>query len=327
MPERVENDLNAVPRGRADSVRLAARVAVTVALLAFVLWRLDLHALAASLSGLSPAWVAATFAVIYAAILVSVWKWGAILARRGLRSPFGALFRLYMIGQFFNNVLPTTIGGDVVRAWEHSKNSGTVAGSAASVVSERLVAGVAQGVATVIALTLLPPSPLLWALALGFLVIDVAFAGLFAVPRVAEGVTLSVLGSRFAGASDVVVETVREVRETLRDPWVIVRVGLLSLLFQVCVAGVNYCIFHAMGLSVTLAQCLVFTPMIFTVTPLPISVAGFGVREASYIFFFGQAGVPAPAAVAASLLFFALVAVASLPGAPLFALAKRGEAT
>lgn len=313
--------------GRSGEPRWVARGAVTVALLAFVLWRLDLSALADAFARLSWPWIVATVAIIYAAIAVSAWKWGEILSRRGLPARFGPLLRFYMIGQFFNNVLPTTIGGDVVRAWAHARVSGSAARSAASVVSERLIAGVAQGVATLLALAFVTSTPLLVWIAVGFLVLDVAFTALFAAPRVAEALVRSVLGARFAGAAGVVVATVREVRETLRDPWVIVRVGLLSLLFQVCVSGVNYGIFHGMGIPVSLAQCIVFTPMIFTVTPLPISVAGFGVREAAYMYFFAQAGVPGPAAVAASFLFFALVAVASLPGAPLFALARRGEAS
>jgi uncharacterized protein (TIRG00374 family) len=308
----------------ADARRVAARAVVTLALLAFVLWRLDLRALAGAVSGLAWPWVLATFAVIYAAIGVSTWKWGAILARRGLPAGFPALLRLYMIGQFFNNVLPTTIGGDVVRSWEHAKASGSVPGSAGSVVSERLIAGVAQGAASLVALAFVSASPVIVRFAVGFLALDAAFIALFAVPKVAEGIVRPVLGRRFAGTADVVTQTVAEVGETLRDPWLVVRVGLLSLVFQICVAGVNYCIFRAMGVPVTLGQCVVFTPMIFTVTPLPISIAGFGVREASYVFFFGQAGVSASAAVAASFLFFGTVAVASLPGAPVWALARRG---
>ncbi|HET7824150.1 MAG TPA: hypothetical protein VFK90_02410, partial [Anaeromyxobacter sp.] len=73
------------------------------------------------------------------------------------------------------------------------------------------------------------------------------------------------------------------------------------------------------------ARCVVYTPMIFTVTMLPVSLSGFGVREAAYVWFFGQAGVGPADAVAASLLFFAAVALASLPGAPLFALGRRRE--
>lgn len=311
------------PSGPSEALRWTARMAVTAVLLAFVLWKLDLHAVSTAVSTLSLPWLLATFLVVYAAIAVSAWKWGAILARRGLPARYWPLLRFYMVGQFFNNVLPTTIGGDVVRAWAYAKKSGSVPGSVGSVVSERLIAGVAQGVATIVALLFVTRTPTLVGLAVAFLVVDIAFAALFAAPKFAEGIVRSVLGRRFAGAADAVVDSVREVHETLRDPWALVRVGLLSLLFQVCVAGVNFCIFRGMGLPVSLAQCLVLTPMVFTVTPLPISVAGFGVREAAYLYFFAQAGVPGPAAVAASFLFFAIVAVASLPGAPLFVVARR----
>jgi uncharacterized membrane protein YbhN (UPF0104 family) len=62
--------------------------------------------------------------------------------------------------------------------------------------------------------------------------------------------------------------------------------------------------------------------MIFTVAMLPISISGLGVREAAYWYFFSRIGVSEGDAVAASLLFFVLVAVSSLPGAPLFVFRK-----
>jgi uncharacterized membrane protein YbhN (UPF0104 family) len=63
--------------------------------------------------------------------------------------------------------------------------------------------------------------------------------------------------------------------------------------------------------------------MIFALTMLPVSLSGLGVREAAYVFFFGQAGVARPDAIAASLLFFVVVGIGSLPGAALFALGRR----
>jgi len=78
-----------------------------------------------------------------------------------------------------------------------------------------------------------------------------------------------------------------------------------------------------MGVHVGLARCLVYTPMIFTVTMLPISLSGLGVREAAYWFFFAQAGVGQGECVGASLAFFVTVGLCSLPGAALFALSRR----
>ena len=228
-----------------------------------------------------------------------------------------------MVGQFFNNLLPTSIGGDVVRAWEHSKDTGDVPLSAGSVVSERLIAGVVQGITSVLALVLIPFNPIVATLAVAFLVLDVAFAGLCVLPRFGEAIVRSVLGERFANTADVVSATIAEVRATLGDPSALLRVGVLSMAFQACVAGVNVCLLAALGHPVSLGASLVYTPMIFTLTPLPISISGFGVREASYWYFFGLAGVSKTDAIAASLLFFVAVALFSLPGAPLYFFGRR----
>ena len=56
---------------------------------------------------------------------------------------------------------------------------------------------------------------------------------------------------------------------------------------------------------------------------VPISISGHGIREAGYAYFFGLVGVASAVAVSASVLFFAVVAIATLPGAALFAIGRR----
>lgn len=314
------------PRARGPRRRAAgavARLAVSAALLAAVTWRLDLRAVARQASRLDARWTAATFAVVAAAVALSAWKWGMVLAWRGKPLPYRRLFRHYLVGLFFNNLLPTSIGGDAVRAWEAARETGDAPEAVASVITDRLVAGAALGVTAFLGLPFVSPTPRLVLLVAAFLAIDLALVAAFLVPRVAERITASVLPARLARAEPALAATVRAVRGSLRAPGLFARVALLSVAFQVLVAAVNACVFAAMGDPVPLARCVVYTPMIFTVTMLPISLSGFGVREAAYVWFFGQAGVSPPVAVAASLLFFAAVALASLPGAPLFALSRR----
>lgn len=306
----------------------APRVGVTLVLIGFVAWRLDLKGLAARLTALDPVWTAAAFAAVFAAIAVSAWKWGLILAARGRPLPFVRLLRHYFVGLFFNNVLPTTVGGDAVRAWETTKDTGETPEAVGSVITERLIAGVALGVTALLGLPFVDVSPRLAALVAAFLVIDLALVALFLVPRVAEGAVRKLMPPRFAGLREAAAATVTVIRATVRDRRLFLKVAALSVLFQVFVAAVNAAIFEAMGVPVGLAACIVYTPMIFTVTMLPISLSGLGVREAAYWYFFAQAGVGEVEAVGASLAFFVIVGLASLPGAPLFALGRgRREAT
>jgi glycosyltransferase 2 family protein len=303
--------------------KLVARITVTAALLVAVTWRLDVAAVARRASRLEGLWTAAALLVVFVAIAVSAWKWGLVLAWRCRPLPYRRLFRHYLVGLFFNNILPTSVGGDAVRAWEAARDTADVPEAVGSVITERLVAGAALGVTALIGLPFVGSTPRLFALVLTFLVIDVALVAAFVAPRVAEGVARSLVPRRLAGARETLAATIGVVRESVREPRLFARLFALSVLFQLLVAAVNACLFEAMGVPVSLARCVVYTPMIFTITMLPVSLSGLGVREAAYVYFFAQAGVSQADAVAASLLFFVVVGLASLPGAPLFALGRR----
>lgn len=322
-PDKEELELTSQEATPAERRSLILRIAITVVLVGVVMWRLDLSAFASKFSSFDPFWTAMAFLTVFAAVAVSAWKWGLILNVRGYALSYSRLIHHYFVGLFFNNVLPTTVGGDAVRAWETTRETGEVPEAMGSVVTERLIAGVALGITALLGLPFVETSSRLFMLVSVFLVIDLALVALFLLPKVAEGIVTKLLPRRFAELRETVSKTVGVVRETLKDRRLFLKVTLYSILFQVFVAAVNACIFEAMGVSVSLAQCIIFTPMIFTVTMLPISLSGLGVREAAYWYFFSQVGVSQVDAVVASLAFFLIVGIASLPGAPLFVINRR----
>lgn len=301
---------------------LLARVAMSIALVTWLGWHLDLSALSQRLTTLDVGWTALAFVTVLAAVAISAWKWGLILATREHPLGYLRLLRHYFVGLFFNNVLPTTVGGDAVRAWETSKDSGEVPEAVGSVVTERLIAGVALGITALLGLPFIEFSPrLAWLVGI-FLLVDVALVALFLLPKVAESIVGKLVPPRMAGLHGSITQTVQVVRSTLKNRTLFLKVVLYSIAFQILVAAVNACIFKAMGVPVSLAQCVIFTPMIFTVTMLPISLSGLGVREAAYWYFFSQVGVSQADAVAASLAFFVIVGISSLPGALFFSIRR-----
>lgn len=308
---------------RAGFAGKLVKLAITAGLIGVVMWRLDLREVLSRTANVDPAWIALAFATVFASIGISAWKWGQILRARQHALPFSRLVHHYFIGLFFNNVLPTTVGGDAVRAWETSKDTGEIPESIGSVVTERLIAGAALGITALIGLPFVESSPRLVSFVIAFLVIDLALVALFLIPRVAEGIVGALLPPRFSRLKNGVAGTVGAVRATLKNRALLIRVVILSILFQILVATVNACIFKALGVPVGLAECIIYTPMIFTVTMLPISLSGLGVREAAYWYFFSQVGVGQADAVIASLTFFVIVGICSLPGAPLFILNRR----
>lgn len=302
---------------------LLLRVAVTVSLVSVLIWSVNPAFIWSKVVTLDPLWIVIAFLAVFVAIAISALKWGFILKARGHVLGYGRLLRHYFVGLFFNNVLPTTVGGDAVRAWETTKDTGETPEAVGSVVSERLIAGLALGITTVVGLPFVVVDAKLAAFVAIFLAVDILLVALFLLPKVADGVIASLAPRRASGVADSASRTVGAVRSTFRDRRLVIKVFAYSIAFQILVAAVNFCIFRAMGIPIGLAHCVVFTPMIFTVTMLPISLSGLGVREAAYWYFFSQVGVSQLDAVTASLLFFVIVGIASLPGAPLFALRRR----
>lgn len=298
----------------------ALKLLASIVLLVALAWVADLRHMPARLAAMDPGGLLLAFLAVSAAVVVSVIKWGVILSGRGHRLPALRLLRHYLVGLFFNNLMPGAVGGDAVRAWATSRDTGEVPEAVASVLSERLIAGAGLGLTAATGLFFMPDAArFAWPVA-AFLALNLALIGLFMLPRLSETAVRAVLPPRWTG--DAVVQTLRALRATLCDWKIVVPVLALSVVFQGFVAAVNAALFLAMGLDVGLGPCLIFTPMIFALAMLPLSLSGFGVREAAYAYFFAFVGVAPADAVAASLSFFVLVAVVSLPGAPLFLLSR-----
>ncbi|MBF0247192.1 MAG: flippase-like domain-containing protein [Alphaproteobacteria bacterium] len=84
-----------------------------------------------------------------------------------------------------------------------------------------------------------------------------------------------------------------------------------------------YALAVGMGNDIGIVECLVLFPPVLLVQTLPISIAGWGVREGAMVTLFAFAGVSADSALALSLLFGVAIAVTSLPGAILWVLSGK----
>ena len=93
-------------------------------------------------------WLAGAMLLTLAGIVLSAARWQAVLAAMGQHTRFGRLLSHYLAGQFVANVLPTTIGGDVLRVSRLTRDSGAGPTSFASVVLERLTGWVVLPVMT-----------------------------------------------------------------------------------------------------------------------------------------------------------------------------------
>ena len=295
---------------------LVLRPLVSVALLAALFWKFGAGSVWGTLRSASPLWLAAGVGLVVLAMLVSAWKWQILLASHGLRVGLGRLFGTYLIGLFFNNFLPSNIGGDVVRVHDVTKLTGQGAATTASVIGERLLAGLALALTAAVALLFsVGASRQVGASVALVLVVFILLIALIASARVRT--LAGHLLPRARGSA--VARVMRHMGESFGDRGAVVRVMVLSFAFHATVVLFGWSTFQAIGARVPLATCFLFIPIIMAIQLVPVSLNGLGVREGAYVFFFGSAGLDAGQAVAASLLFALLTTLVSLSGGVLFA--------
>jgi glycosyltransferase 2 family protein len=289
-------------------LRLALRAAISAGLIAFFALRLDFEPVRAAFARIDAGGLAAAVLVLAAPLAgLSALRWMVVCRALGL--PMGARrsLELVYIGWFFNQLLPSAVGGDVVRAlrtralgvdWKrtvHCALLDRLLALAAMVVIVAagwpLLAALVgdashrQGIAIVTGAV---------ALSFGLLVA----ADRFPLPRAATELAASaraLLLGRFAAAA-----------------------MLLSVLVHLTVALATWLIARALGVPVTLTAACVLMPLVLLVTMVPVSIGGWGVREGAMIAAFGYAGVEPPAAFVLSVLFGLGLVAASLPGALLW---------
>jgi hypothetical protein len=151
--------------------------------------------------------------------------------------------------------------------------------------------------------------------------------GLLAIVTSAGAVAMSALVfAAYRGSRPAAATPLRRLNRLLAQVWPVLGGGsktrwvlgvttLLGLLYQGIIVLATWILARAIDLDVSFAVLAVVTPLVIVATLVPISIAGFGVREVGYVALLAEAGVSAPDATLLSLMNVAALAIATLPGA------------
>ncbi len=302
-------------RERRAAIMRTARLLVSLGLMALVFYKLDLSEFVGLMRGARLLYITAAVALIIGDLVLGAYRWQRLLRALGISIPLSTLTASYFVGLFFNNFLPTSMGGDVVRIYDVARYSRQPSASAASVVAERALSALAQGLIALVGL------------ALGYEVTKRFVGEIAALFAVLCLVLVALLlgdhwGRKISLLRGRVMEALGSISFCLRDKSLALWVVFVSLFFHAVIVLINYAIFLALGADVSLAYCFLVIPIILFITLLPVSINGLGIREWAYIYFFGRLGLSMAEAVAASLLFFILLILVSLIGGVIFALRR-----
>jgi uncharacterized protein (TIRG00374 family) len=311
--------------------KLLARLGVTAVLLAF------LASKASNLEDTIPEQNhTRTFLLLFAAlvaallgVVLSAWRWQRVLLLFDERVPIRKLTSHYLASLFVGNVLPSTIGGDVLRVTRVSDDTGSTTVGFGSVVIERLTGFVALPFLVAVGFAVRPSlldAPNAWValLVAGITVVVLAVLLILAGhPRIAGRFSENDNWTRFIGAVHVGIDRLR------REPGQLFPVVGTAILYQFSVCSMFAFIFWALDIPLPLAGLLAFAPAVLMLQVLPISLGGFGVREGALVLFLhtylSQHDLPDARAVAAGLLWYLCMLVVSMLGAPSFASHKKQQ--
>ena len=306
------------------------KVAVSVALLWLLFSRVDVARLWSVARNASAPWLAAALALYLAMVLVSAWRWGLLLKAQALDFSFGKLTASFLVATFFNNFLPSNIGGDVVRIADTAPAAGSKTLATTVVLIDRgigLLGLVLMAALGATAGARFEGSPagvgagVLWA---GF-----GLAAMIATPALLM--------------PEAFVRMLQPLRVVHRE-WVDERLDRLTLALgrfkesPVAIAGcfagavvvqavlVAYylAIAHSMRIPIGFAELAVIVPITFIVQMVPVSMNGFGVREATFGFYFSRLGLPLESALLVSFVGAALIMLISLSGGVIY-LARKSH--
>ena len=239
-------------------------------------------------------WIPLAWGLMLVSTVVKAFRWSLLVRQSHMNIPFRRLLGTYLVGGFFSTILPTSFGGDAVRAVDTAVETGRPADSTSSVVIERGIGLLAIiGAGSLFTLFLHPGK-----VPQGFvLLVHVMFAaGILGLVMLRLGWFLEPFAALLTRLKMVrLVVKVRGLQaamtEHLGRPGVLLLMLILSIIANALTMGATYIVLSAVTDPIPLAA---FVPMIALSTTaelLPISIAALGVKESAYIFFLGLAGV------------------------------------
>jgi uncharacterized protein (TIRG00374 family) len=305
--------LSATPKGPTYYLRLA----ISVFLFIFIFYKAGLTEFWQVVQNTRLLFLLVSILITPILVLISVWKWQVILRALKVRISLGKLYWLYIIGYFFNTVLPTNVGGDVVRAITLGKKTGNQAIAFSSVFIERFTGLSALLLMAIIAFFMAIKD--LWNVwvNLALVAVIVGYLGIWFVLLNVSVLQFLKAKIKFSAAQKIFIKLKSFQTATLS---IADKKG--ALVFAVCNSFLFY--FGAVlnvyvaGLTffsdLSIFDAIIITPIVLIISMLPLSIGGIGLAEGAYFFTFERLGLGGATGLSVALLMRAKALLAGVVG-------------
>lgn len=287
------------------------KAAITLLLLWLLFRRIDYTATLRHLRDITPFTAIVGLLLLCAAIALATARWKIVLRSIGQRLTKWSLFRLNLIGLFFNQALPSAIGGDGMRAWLLYRHGCTFPEAFNSVLIDRIAGFVILATMSLYGLPTLVER--LFAISKVQIITTIIFATIMLILFLYALWCSSARISRFR-VGRFLAQLVADALFLAARPLDSANIALLSMGNLLCNFALIWLILRDLGTDVSVLGVMIVAPVVLLLLVLPISIAGWGLREGLFVVGFGLLNVPKDLALAASIVFGLMNLLAGLIG-------------
>lgn len=302
---------------------LSLKAAVTAAILIAVVSTMDLGAVPEAWRKLSLGGVSVAVLLMLLQLLLAGVRWVLVLRALDVSIPRDRAFKIYLIGAFFNQVLPTSVGGDAMRMYYLYRHLGKRTDSAIAVLLDRFFGLLSLAVLCGFTLTSLWP---LMGEEPYYLVLCVILGAAVAGTVVIATLDLLPIERRIWGVTEAMGAFSRTLRSILGTPGPVCRIMLLSVAIHGLSFLALYLLLVDLESGISLAHGFAVLPSIMLLAMMPVSIAGWGLREGAMVVGLSYFSIQPASALVASVVFgIILLMVGGVGGLVWICFASPGE--
>lgn len=300
------------------------KIGLSVGLVWYAFRRFDFASAWSTLLSIPATALLPAIALLFLQFLLGAYRLRELLGQLSQRCRYATVLDTVMVGAFFSQTFISFVGGDAMRIWRMMRAQVPAAAATQSVLLDRL-AGFA-GVVVILLVTIPFLVPLLksFEMEVGLLLIATAVLGILLSVFVLRRLPEKMKDWRLVG---VVLRFVSLGVDIGRSGRGAVYVLGLSILIQVANVFILFILARGLAIDITLGMCFLFMPTVLFLSMLPISVAGWGVREGAMVAALGLVSVPPHQSLALSICFGLSLVFVSLPGGVLWFASRRAVST
>lgn len=307
---------------------LGVKGCVSALLIAWLLSRADFRDILGAMGSAHIGLVVAAFALNFVGYFISGNRWRVLLRAQGIEAPLSYLILSYMTAMFFNNLLPSTVGGDALRAYDVWRVGRNKAAAVAVILVDRFLGLLAlmlfASASLLIARSELSDKLPLLQLFVAIIVVAMSLVVwlIFSPPKRVTALLVKIkvpFSQRLQRILDKLIAAISAFqgrREALAKA-----LGL-SLLLQANVVVHYYLIARALDFEVPFHAFFLIIPLAIFVMMMPVSINAIGLREGAFVFLLAGFGVTEPQAMAFAWIAYGLVLVQGMLGGLVYVLRR-----